>query len=121
MDKRIKFIILNYIFWNIYHNRNNFQDQTSFPTVLSQLCRLNLNPGNLKITRSCFCFCYAFSLILFVIDQQIDAHQSPLATMAFSSNGMYLATASEKGTMVRVHIVAQATKVNIRGFPPLKP
>ncbi|KAM0930111.1 hypothetical protein ACQ4PT_001175 [Festuca glaucescens] len=41
---------------------------------------------------------------------QIDAHQSPLATMAFSSNGMYLATASEKGTMVRVHIVAQATK-----------
>lgn len=41
---------------------------------------------------------------------QIDAHQSPLAAMAFSSNGMYLATASEKGTMIRVHIVAQATK-----------
>jgi hypothetical protein len=51
--------------------------------------------------------------MFFVIDQQIDAHQSPLAAMAFSSNGMYLATASEKGTMVRVHIVAQATKVNI--------
>lgn len=41
---------------------------------------------------------------------QIDAHESPLAAMAFSSNGMYLATASEKGTMIRVYIVAQATK-----------
>jgi len=41
---------------------------------------------------------------------QIDAHQAPLAAMVFSSNGMYLATASEKGTMVRVHLVAQATK-----------
>ncbi|KAL6911987.1 hypothetical protein ACP4OV_000792 [Aristida adscensionis] len=41
---------------------------------------------------------------------QIDAHQSPLAAMVFSSNGMYLATASEKGTMVRVHLVAPAAK-----------
>lgn len=41
---------------------------------------------------------------------QIDAHQSPLATMSFSSSGMYLATASEKGTIIRVHLVAQATK-----------
>uniref|UniRef100_A0A0D9VM18 Anaphase-promoting complex subunit 4 WD40 domain-containing protein n=1 Tax=Leersia perrieri TaxID=77586 RepID=A0A0D9VM18_9ORYZ len=41
---------------------------------------------------------------------QIDAHQSPLAAMAFSSNGMYLATASEKGTIIRVFLVAQATK-----------
>ncbi|GJM87221.1 hypothetical protein PR202_ga03155 [Eleusine coracana subsp. coracana] len=41
---------------------------------------------------------------------QIDAHQSPLAAMVFSSKGMYLATASEKGTIVRVHLVAHATK-----------
>ncbi|XP_066328953.1 autophagy-related protein 18b-like [Miscanthus floridulus] len=41
---------------------------------------------------------------------QIDAHQAPLAAMVFSLNGLYLATASEKGTMIRVHHVAQATK-----------
>uniref|UniRef100_A0A0E0K654 Autophagy-related protein 18 n=1 Tax=Oryza punctata TaxID=4537 RepID=A0A0E0K654_ORYPU len=41
---------------------------------------------------------------------QIDAHQSPLAAMAFSSNGTYLATASGKGTIIRVYLVAQATK-----------
>uniref|UniRef100_A0A804PNM3 Autophagy-related protein 18b n=1 Tax=Zea mays TaxID=4577 RepID=A0A804PNM3_MAIZE len=39
-----------------------------------------------------------------------DAHLAPLAAMVFSLNGMYLATASEKGTMIRVHLVAQATK-----------
>ncbi|EEC74153.1 hypothetical protein OsI_09242 [Oryza sativa Indica Group] len=41
---------------------------------------------------------------------QIDAHESPLAAMAFSSNGTYLATASGKGTIIRVFLVAQATK-----------
>nr|CAD1827836.1 unnamed protein product [Ananas comosus var. bracteatus] len=42
--------------------------------------------------------------------QQIDAHRSPLAAISFSSTGTYLATASEKGTIVRVHLVSQATK-----------
>lgn len=41
---------------------------------------------------------------------QIDAHRSPLAAIVFSSNGMYLATASEQGTIIRVHLVSQATK-----------
>ncbi|PKU66747.1 autophagy-related protein 18b [Dendrobium catenatum] len=41
---------------------------------------------------------------------QIDAHRSPLAAVVFSSNGMYLATASEQGTIIRVHLVSQATK-----------
>ncbi|PKA65468.1 Autophagy-related protein 18b [Apostasia shenzhenica] len=41
---------------------------------------------------------------------QIDAHCSPLAALVFSSNGMYLATASEQGTLIRVHLVSQATK-----------
>lgn len=41
---------------------------------------------------------------------QIDAHRSPLAAMVFSSNGIYLATASEQGTIIRVHLVSQATK-----------
>jgi hypothetical protein len=53
----------------------------------------------------CVCVC--------VMGRQIDAHQSPLAAMTFSSKGMYLATASEKGTIVRVHLVAHATKVKL--------
>lgn len=43
---------------------------------------------------------------------QIEAHRSPLAAMVLSSNGMYLATASEQGTLVRVYLVSEATKVN---------
>ncbi|KAM0031243.1 putative transcription factor WD40-like family [Helianthus debilis subsp. tardiflorus] len=41
---------------------------------------------------------------------EIDAHRSPLASIVFSSNGMYIATASEHGTIIRVHSVADATK-----------
>ncbi|KAJ8634734.1 hypothetical protein MRB53_009001 [Persea americana] len=41
---------------------------------------------------------------------QVDAHNSPLAAMVLSSNGMYMATASEQGTIIRVHLVSQATK-----------
>ncbi|KEH32604.1 autophagy 18 (ATG18) protein B, related protein [Medicago truncatula] len=41
---------------------------------------------------------------------EIEAHRSPLAAMVFSSNGMYIATASEQGTLVRVHLVSDATK-----------
>lgn len=41
---------------------------------------------------------------------EIDAHLSPLAAMVFSSEGTYLATASEQGTMVRVHTVPKGTK-----------
>ncbi|KAL5714115.1 Autophagy-related protein 18b [Ranunculus cassubicifolius] len=41
---------------------------------------------------------------------EIDAHRSPLSAIVLSSNGMYIATASEQGTIVRVHMVSQATK-----------
>ncbi|XP_077222273.1 autophagy 18 B-like protein isoform X2 [Tasmannia lanceolata] len=41
---------------------------------------------------------------------QIDAHRSPLTAIDLSSNGMYVATASEQGTIIRVHLVSQATK-----------
>ena len=32
----------------------------------------------------------------------IEAHKSTIASMAFSNNGLYLATASDKGTIVRI-------------------
>ncbi|GLT80457.1 hypothetical protein SLA2020_518960 [Shorea laevis] len=41
---------------------------------------------------------------------EIDAHRSPLAAIALSFNGLYLATASEQGTIIRVHMVSEATK-----------
>lgn len=47
--------------------------------------------------------------------QQIDAHRGPLAAIVLSSNGMYIATASEQGTIIRVHLVSEATKVK-NGF-----
>nr|XP_015877220.2 autophagy-related protein 18b-like isoform X6 [Ziziphus jujuba var. spinosa] len=41
---------------------------------------------------------------------EIDAHRAPLVAMVLSSNGMYIATASEQGTIIRVHSVSEATK-----------
>ncbi|KAB2084906.1 hypothetical protein ES319_A05G365200v1 [Gossypium barbadense] len=41
---------------------------------------------------------------------EIDAHRSPLAAIALSSNGKYIATASEQGTIIRIHLVSEATK-----------
>ncbi|KAE8126008.1 hypothetical protein FH972_020764 [Carpinus fangiana] len=41
---------------------------------------------------------------------EIDAHRGPLAAISLSSNGMYIATASEQGTIIRVYLVSDATK-----------
>ncbi|KAE8705946.1 Autophagy-related protein 18b [Hibiscus syriacus] len=43
--------------------------------------------------------------------REIDAHRSPLAAIALSSSGKYIATASEQGTIIRVHLVLEATKI----------
>ncbi|KAL6540857.1 hypothetical protein OROMI_024740 [Orobanche minor] len=47
---------------------------------------------------------------------EIHAHRSPLAAMTFSSNGMYIATASEQGTIIRVHLISEATKRKSNSF-----
>lgn len=41
----------------------------------------------------------------------IEAHKSPLSAVAFNSDGTLLATASDKGTVVRVFSVPTATKL----------
>lgn len=41
----------------------------------------------------------------------IEAHKSPLSAVAFNSDGTLLATASDKGTVVRVFSVPAATKL----------
>ncbi|OIS97265.1 PREDICTED: autophagy-related protein 18b isoform X1 [Nicotiana attenuata] len=41
---------------------------------------------------------------------EIDAHRAPLSVLTLSSGGTHIATASEQGTMIRVHLVSDATK-----------
>lgn len=41
----------------------------------------------------------------------IAAHDSPLAALAFSHDGTRIATASEKGTVIRVFNVSDGTKI----------
>lgn len=59
--------------------------------------------------------CFASSSLLHLdsclFKLQIDAHRAPLAVVVLSSNGMYIATASEQGTIIRVFLVSEATKV----------
>ena len=43
----------------------------------------------------------------------IPAHDSPLAALAFSLNGSEIATASEKGTVIRVFSVIIIEKIFI--------
>ena len=47
---------------------------------------------------------------------EIRAHRAPLAAMAFCSDGSLLATASERGTVVRVHVLPAADEKNTRTF-----
>jgi hypothetical protein len=42
---------------------------------------------------------------------QIQAHKAPLAALAISSDGSLLASASERGTVIRVYTLPNATKV----------
>lgn len=60
-----------------------------------------------------FTFSCPFIYVLIQIELQIDAHRAPLAAISFSSNGTYIATASEQGTKIRVYLVSDATKVGI--------
>lgn len=41
----------------------------------------------------------------------IPAHDNPLAALAFSPNGQRIATASEKGTVIRVFSVSDGSKL----------
>ena len=52
----------------------------------------------------------------------IDAHNSQLAALALSHNGKYVATASEKGTLIRIFSTADGAKIHEvrRGSDPAK-
>ena len=44
----------------------------------------------------------------------VQAHSSGLATLAISLDGKLLATASQRGTLVRIHSTADSTKLQVR-------
>lgn len=46
------------------------------------------------------------------VKTKIKAHDSPLSALNFSSNGLLLATASEKGTVIRVFCVKNGQKIH---------
>ncbi|KAG4072454.1 hypothetical protein HA402_004386 [Bradysia odoriphaga] len=46
------------------------------------------------------------------VKNKIKAHESPLSALNFSPNGLLLATASEKGTVIRVFCVVNGQKVH---------
>ena len=46
-----------------------------------------------------------------------NAHSSPLACMALSLNGKLLATASERGTLVRIHATQDGTRLQVTFRP----
>ena len=49
----------------------------------------------------------------------IKAHTHPLAAIALSLDGKLLATASEQGTLVRIHATSDGSKLQARaGCPP---
>ena len=44
----------------------------------------------------------------------VQAHSSGLAALALSLDGKLLATASQRGTLVRIHSTADSTKLQVR-------
>ena len=50
----------------------------------------------------------------------IQAHTSALACIALSQDGRLLATASERGTLVRVHSTHDGSKLQVGPQPPLR-
>ncbi len=50
----------------------------------------------------------------------VQAHASALACLALSQDGRALATASQRGTLVRIHSTADGSKLQV-GAPPAQP
>jgi len=53
---------------------------------------------------------YIFDALSLHTVSMVSAHKGPLAALAMSQDGSLLATASEKGTVIRVHSVPSASK-----------
>ncbi|CAH1116420.1 unnamed protein product [Phaedon cochleariae] len=78
------------------------------------LCALSINSDNCYLAypgSSTIGEVQIFDAINLHAKTMIHAHDSPLAALGFSPNGTRIATASEKGTVIRVFSVTDASKL----------
>ncbi|XP_025152525.1 WD repeat domain phosphoinositide-interacting protein 2 isoform X4 [Harpegnathos saltator] len=84
------------------------------PPNLSGLCTLSICSDNCYLAypgSNTIGEVQIFDAIHLQAKTMIPAHDSPLAALAFSSTGTKVATASEKGTVIRVFDVHEGTKL----------
>ncbi|OAD55599.1 WD repeat domain phosphoinositide-interacting protein 2 [Eufriesea mexicana] len=84
------------------------------PPNLAGLCTLSINSDNSYLAypgSNTIGEVQIFDAINLQAKTMIPAHDSPLAALAFSPNGTKVATASEKGTVIRVFHVHDGTKL----------
>ncbi|XP_011499489.1 PREDICTED: WD repeat domain phosphoinositide-interacting protein 2 isoform X2 [Ceratosolen solmsi marchali] len=84
------------------------------PPNLAGLCSLSINTDNCYLAypgSNTIGEVQIFDAINLQAKTMIPAHDSPLAALAFSPNGTKVATASEKGTVIRVFHVHDGTKL----------
>nr|KAF7438762.1 hypothetical protein H0235_001153 [Vespula pensylvanica] len=84
------------------------------PPNLAGLCTLSINSDNCYLAypgSNTIGEVQIFDAINLQAKTMIPAHDSPLAALAFSPNGTKVATASEKGTVIRVFHVNDGTKL----------
>ncbi|XP_014235192.2 WD repeat domain phosphoinositide-interacting protein 2 isoform X1 [Trichogramma pretiosum] len=84
------------------------------PPNLAGLCTLSINSDNCYLAypgSNTIGEVQIFDAINLQAKTMIPAHDSPLAALAFSPNGTKVATASEKGTVIRVFHVHDGTKL----------
>ncbi|KAJ8948650.1 hypothetical protein NQ318_022718 [Aromia moschata] len=78
------------------------------------LCALSINSDNCYLAypgSSTIGEVQIFDAVNLHAKTMIHAHDSPLAALAFSPNGLRIATASEKGTVIRVFSVLDASRL----------
>ncbi|XP_043465013.1 WD repeat domain phosphoinositide-interacting protein 2 isoform X2 [Leptopilina heterotoma] len=84
------------------------------PPNLAGLCTLSINSDNCYLAypgSNTIGEVQIFDATNLQAKTMIPAHDSPLAALAFSPNGTKVATASEKGTVIRVFNVNDGTKL----------
>ncbi|XP_015111849.1 WD repeat domain phosphoinositide-interacting protein 2 isoform X2 [Diachasma alloeum] len=84
------------------------------PPNVAGLCILSINSDNCYLAypgSNTIGEVQIFDAINLQAKTMIPAHDSPLAALAFSPNGTKVATASEKGTVIRVFQVHDGTKL----------
>lgn len=82
------------------------------PENISGLCTLSLNSHLAYPISSTTGELQIFDAGNLISRIKIEAHESPLSAIDFSPNGNLLATASEKGTVIRVFCVKNGQKVH---------